>query len=80
MFISLATRQQALDICKAHEIIYGLLYEGKITVNGAYIEKGDKWITENAESDLFRAILQARGWDAFTSDREIIALALALEL
>lgn len=80
MFRNTETYAKAMEIVKTHGTIYGLLYDGLITCDERErLTDGEAWIRINADSDLFRAIVNTRG-DIFTSDREIIALALALEL
>lgn len=57
--------------------IYTLLYEDKIPESFALIEACEKWMKENKE---FLNLLVSERRDMFTSDRELNALALALNL
>lgn len=57
--------------------LYTLLYEDKIPESYEMIEAGEKWMSENPE---YLDILVRQRGDLFTSDREINALALALNL
>ena len=80
MFGTMETYEKAAAIVKTHGVIYGLLYDGKIKCDEReMLASGEAWMRVNGSSDLFRAIINTRG-DIFTSDREIIALALALQL
>ena len=64
-------------VLTAFSHIYGLLYEGKIPEDRAWVEKCEEWISQNKET--FQFLESLRG-DLFMSDRELNALALALDL
>lgn len=73
-------RRKAIQFCDTFNTIYDLLYEDKIRCNDSnLIDLGDAWISANADTPLFKAIVQNRQ-DIFASDREVCALALTLGL
>ena len=74
---SVMGKQKMRETLLIFDHIYGLLYNGKIPENRDMLEKGVKWIIEHNEE--FKALEAARQ-DLFMSDREINALALALDL
>ena len=57
--------------------IYRLLYDGKIPEDSMLVNKCEEWMREHREE--LKALIDARK-DFFVSDRELNALALALEL
>lgn len=60
-------------------LIYRLLYDGIITAAPGTMDKGDAWLSDPRNKPLLIDLCKMRG-DIFSSDREVIALALALNL
>ena len=78
------TAQEVKRIVKAISNIYEMLYkadvEGEVIYYGNYVYKGDTWIEEHLNTSDFTRLIEARGGDYFTSNREVAALAIALGL
>ena len=62
---------------KVFEHLYGLLYDQKIPESREMVEKCDSWMRTHKKE--LAALVHVRQ-DLFVSDRELNALALALDL
>ena len=68
---------KAKEILPLYDHLYTLLHEDKIPESYEMIEAGEMWMRSNPE---YLKILSREIGDMFTSDREVNALALALNL